>query len=91
VRPGRAADHSPLLVPRSWKSRAIHVPTVWATPDLLTGILYFTLPLLSAFANSQAVGLVISFVMSIRPSPRPPVHIEYVKDVTFLLKSSGSI
>jgi len=24
----------PLLVPRSWKSRAIPVPTLWATPDL---------------------------------------------------------
>ena len=24
----------PLLVPRSWKSRAIHLPTLWATPDL---------------------------------------------------------
>jgi len=34
VQPGRAADHSPLLVPRSWKSRAIPLPTVWATPGL---------------------------------------------------------
>ena len=24
----------PLLVPRSWKSRAILLPTLWATPDL---------------------------------------------------------
>ena len=32
VRPGRAAD--PLLVPRSWKSRAIPPPTLWATPGL---------------------------------------------------------
>ena len=31
VRPGRAADHSPLLVPRSSKSRAIPLPTLWAT------------------------------------------------------------
>jgi len=23
----------PLLVPRSWKSRAIPLPTLWATPD----------------------------------------------------------
>ena len=44
-------------------------------------------PLLGAFANSQEV--IISFVMSMRPSPYPPVHKEYVKDVTFLLKSSG--
>ena len=35
VRPGHAADHSPhLLVPRSWNSRAIHLPTLWATPGL---------------------------------------------------------
>jgi len=34
VRPGRAADHSPLLVPQSWKSRAIPLPTLWATPGL---------------------------------------------------------
>ena len=24
----------PLLVPRSWKSRAVPLPTLWATPDL---------------------------------------------------------
>jgi len=34
VRPRRAADHSTLLVPRSWKSRAIPVPTLWVTPGL---------------------------------------------------------
>ena len=32
--PGRAADRSPPLVPRSWKSRAISLPTLWATPGL---------------------------------------------------------
>ena len=31
VRPGRDAD---LLVPRSWKSRAMPLPTLWATPGL---------------------------------------------------------
>ena len=34
VRPRRAADHSPLLLPWSWKSRAIPLPTLWATPSL---------------------------------------------------------
>ena len=34
VRPGRAADHSPLLVPQSWKSRTVLLPTLWATPGL---------------------------------------------------------
>jgi len=31
VRPGHAAGHSPFLVPRSWKSRTINLPTIWAT------------------------------------------------------------
>ena len=34
VRPGCAADHSPPSVPRSWKIRAIPLPTLWATPGL---------------------------------------------------------
>ena len=33
-RSGRAADHSPLLVPRSWKSSAVPLHTLWATPCL---------------------------------------------------------
>jgi hypothetical protein len=40
VRPGRAADHSPLLVPRSWKSRAIDLPNLWATTRPVTGLFY---------------------------------------------------
>ena len=32
----------PLLVPWSWKSRAIPLPTLWATIGPVTGILYFT-------------------------------------------------
>ena len=34
----------PLLVPRSWKSRAIPLPTLWATTGPVTGTLYTTLP-----------------------------------------------
>jgi len=37
VRPGRAADHSPLLVPWSWKSRAIPLPTLCAISGPVTG------------------------------------------------------
>ena len=33
----------PLLVPWSWKGRAIPLPTLWATTGSVTGILYFTL------------------------------------------------
>ena len=40
IRPGRAADHSPLLVPWSWKGRAIPLPTLWATTGPVTGTLY---------------------------------------------------
>ena len=43
VRPGRAAHHSPLLVPRSWMSRAILLPTLWTTTGPVTGTLYFCL------------------------------------------------
>ena len=43
VRPGRAADHSPLLVPWSWKSRAITLPSLWATTGPVTGTLYLLL------------------------------------------------
>jgi len=32
----------PLLVPRSWKSRVIPVPTLWATSGPVTGTLYVT-------------------------------------------------
>jgi hypothetical protein len=42
VRPGRAADHSPLLVRRAWKNRAIPLPILWATPGLYRGYFTFT-------------------------------------------------
>ena len=33
----------PLLVPRSWKSRAIPLPTLWATTGLVTGFFTYIL------------------------------------------------
>ena len=42
LRPGRDADHSPFLVPWSWKSRAISLPTLWATTGPVTGTLYIS-------------------------------------------------
>ena len=42
VRPRRAAEHSPPSSARSWKSRAILLPTVWATTGPPSrGTLYF--------------------------------------------------
>jgi hypothetical protein len=41
VRPGRAAGHSPpYSAAVSWKSRAIPLPTLWATTGPVTGTLY---------------------------------------------------
>jgi len=40
LRPGRAADHSPLLAPWLLKSRAIPLPTLWATTGPVTGTVY---------------------------------------------------
>ena len=60
--PGRAAEHSPFLVPQSWKSRAISLPTFCATTGPVMGSLYFTFILsglkLTSFktkSNSQIV------------------------------------
>ena len=38
-RPGRAAEHSPPLVPRSWRSRVIPLPTLWVTTWPVVGTL----------------------------------------------------
>ena len=35
----------PVLVPRSWKSRAVHLPTLWAKTRPVTGTFYFFVPL----------------------------------------------
>ena len=39
----------PLLVPRSWKSRAIHLPTLWVTTGSVTGNLYVYLLIISQY------------------------------------------
>ena len=43
VRPGRAADHSPPLVPRSWKSRTIPLPTLRACPGIAIPVPLFAI------------------------------------------------
>jgi len=46
-----------LLAPRSWKSRAIPLPTLWATTGPVTGLLYFTggLAIISFFPSHLSV------------------------------------
>ena len=43
---GMVLTTHPFLVPRSWKSRAIPLPTLWATPRPVTWTLTFYLHLL---------------------------------------------
>ena len=52
----------PLLAPRSWKSRDIPLPTLWATTGPVTGLLYFTLHFLPEFAM-KPIQLLIIFLM----------------------------
>ena len=52
VRPGRAADHSPLRVPRAWNSTAIPLPTLWATPGLKRDHFTFLLISVRGWVNS---------------------------------------
>ena len=42
----------PLLVPRSWKSRAIPLPTLWATTGPVTGTIYHYIPKYLEFSPS---------------------------------------
>ena len=54
----------PLLVPRSWKSRAVPLPTLWATTGPVTGTLYLF---------THLVGLIIPCIahcISQRPALR---------------------
>ena len=52
IRLGRAAVHSPLLAPRSWKSTAIPLPTLWATTGPVTGLYYFTFRNTGSYART---------------------------------------
>ena len=65
----------PLLVPRSWKSRTIPLPTLWATTGPVTGTLYLYLHL------SKFVSVMIAPVRGPRNSsaitPDCHFHISY--------------
>ena len=65
IRPGRAAEHSP---PWSWKSKAITLPTLWATTGSVTGTLYLSVYLytglfISPSGSSDLCGTVAGMVM----------------------------
>jgi hypothetical protein len=45
----------PLLAPRSWKSRAIPLPSFWATTGPVTGLLYFTFTQFSVSTHLSAL------------------------------------
>ena len=47
----------PLLVPWSWKGRAIPLPNLWATTRLVTGTLYFTLQSLNNSSSCLIIRL----------------------------------
>ena len=62
----------PLLVPRSWKSRTIPLPTFWAT--LGNGIFTFTYMLVTTIllrVKSERSG--VFFLRYLSPPPNPPV------------------
>ena len=41
----------PLLAPKSWKSRAIPLPLLWATTGPVTGLLYLYLNMINSAGN----------------------------------------
>ena len=65
VRPARAADHPPLLVPGSWKSRAIPLPTLWATPRPVRGKLYLYLWRTHIYFKVTVIILIIIIIIII--------------------------
>jgi hypothetical protein len=52
----------PLLVPRSWKSRAVPVTTLWATTEPVTGTLY-----LYSLSNHKIIPVVF-FLLGVSPA-----------------------
>ena len=57
VKYGRGAllTTHPLLVPWSWKSSAIHLPTLWATTGPVTGTLYLFIILLRQVKTTRCL------------------------------------
>jgi len=73
MRPGRAADHSPLLLPQSWNSRAVPLPTGSVTGTLC--LIYY--PACVGKAVSIAACLSGRAVSSFAPLCRPVLSYEY--------------
>ena len=61
---GRAADHSPLLVSWSCKSRAIPLPTLWAATGPVTGITFVWVHIYAAMLNFQLLFYLNSSIRS---------------------------
>ena len=55
----------PLLVPQSWKSRAIPLPTLWATPGLLED--HFIFILLSLYNKYRKYRCSITPIIDVKP------------------------
>jgi len=64
VRPARAADHSPLLVPGPWKSRAIPLPLLGHTGPV-TGSLYLYITV-STFTTNRVVFDLLAFAFILK-------------------------
>ena len=79
VRQGRAANHSPHLVPRSWKSRGIFLPILLVTQDLNR----FTLTLPIMYVNIY-IYIYKHFLLK---NHTPINQAKYIVPITFLDRS----
>jgi hypothetical protein len=78
----------PLLVPRSWKSRAIPLLPLWATTGPVTGLLYFLLlHIYVVWCSQQASSASFHRLNEQLPDKRPPnLRRMSVRPFSFLLK-----
>ena len=83
----------PLLVPWSWKSRAIPLPTVWATTGPVTGTLYLYLLLLKVtrsiyLHDTRCVAVVAVTLCSSCSSEAPLIIPNSLRSADFQLMGS---
>ena len=77
---GMLLTTQPLLVPRSWKSRAIPLPTLWATPALYRENFAFTFYRLKTTAErlGTLVVILLDFSQSRQENSRSACHVRFV-------------